>query len=255
MQISDKVFLISGGASGLGEACARRLHEHGAKLVIADLNQDAGTALAQELGARARFAATDVCSAEQAQAAVDLALGEFGALHGNINCAGIAIGEKIVGRDGPHALESFARCIQINLIGVFNMMRLSAQAMSANEPDAGGERGIIINTASVAAYDGQIGQCAYSASKGGLVAMTLPAARELARSGIRVNTIAPGIFATPMMAGLPQDVQDALGKTVPFPPRLGAPDEFAQLAESIIGNSMLNGETIRLDGALRMAPK
>ena len=255
MQISDKVFLISGGASGLGEACARRLHEHGAKLVIADLNKDAGSALAQELGKRARFAATDVCSAEQAQAAVDLALGEFGALHGNINCAGIAIGEKIVGRDGPHALESFARCIQINLIGVFNMMRLSAQAMSANEPDAGGERGIIINTASVAAYDGQIGQCAYSASKGGLVAMTLPAARELARSGIRVNTIAPGIFATPMMAGLPQDVQEALGKTVPFPPRLGAPDEFAQLAESIIGNSMLNGETIRLDGALRMAPK
>ena len=255
MQISDKVFLISGGASGLGEACARRLHEHGAKPGIADLNQDAGTALAQGLGARARFAATDVCSAEQAQAAVDLALGEFGALHGNINCAGIAIGEKIVGRDGPHALESFARCIQINLIGVFNMMRLSAQAMSANEPDAGGERGIIINTASVAAYDGQIGQCAYSASKGGLVAMTLPAARELARSGIRVNTIAPGIFATPMMAGLPQDVQEALGKTVPFPPRLGAPDEFAQLAESIIGNSMLNGETIRLDGALRMAPK
>ena len=255
MQVSERVFLISGGASGLGEACARRLHGQGAKLVIADLNKDAGSALAQELGERARFAATDVCNAEQAQAAVDLALSEFGALHGNINCAGIAIGEKVVGRDGAHALESFARCIQINLVGVFNMMRLSALAMSANEPDAGGERGIIINTASVAAYDGQIGQCAYSASKGGLVAMTLPAARELARSGIRVNTIAPGIFATPMMAGLPQDVQDALGKTVPFPPRLGAPDEFAQLAESIIGNSMLNGETIRLDGALRMAPK
>ena len=255
MKIDNRAFLVSGGASGLGAATVRALVAAGGRVVIADLNQKAGEALATELGNVARFCRTDICSEAEVQAAVDTAVREFGALYGAVNCAGIAIGEKVVGRDGPHRLDSFAKCIQINLVGNFNVLRLAAHAMSQNTPDENGERGIVINTASVAAFDGQIGQCAYSASKGGLVAMTLPAARELARSGIRVNTIAPGIFATPMMAGMPQDVQDSLGKTVPFPARLGKPEEYAQLAQSIIENPMLNGETIRLDGALRMAPK
>lgn len=255
MLINNKAFIVSGGASGLGAATVRAIVKAGGKVVIADLNSEAGEALAAELGDVARFCRTDICSEQEVQTAVDTAVQAFGSLFGAVNCAGIAIGEKVVGREGPHKLDSFARCIQINLVGNFNVLRLSAHAMSSNTPDENGERGIIINTASVAAFDGQIGQCAYSASKGGLVAMTLPAARELARSGIRVNTIAPGIFATPMMAGMPQEVQDSLGKTVPFPARLGKPEEYAQLAQSIIENPMLNGETIRLDGALRMAPK
>ena len=255
MKLSRKVAIVTGGGSGIGEAICRAYAKEGAIVAVADLNQEAGEALASELGNVARFCRTDICSEAEVQAAVDTAVREFGGLYGAVNCAGIAIGEKVVGREGPHRLDSFAKCIQINLIGNFNVLRLAAHAMSQNTPDDNGERGIVINTASVAAFDGQIGQCAYSASKGGLVAMTLPAARELARSGIRVNTIAPGIFATPMMAGMPQEVQDSLGKTVPFPARLGKPEEYAQLAQSIIENPMLNGETIRLDGALRMAPK
>ncbi|MCE4070924.1 MULTISPECIES: 3-hydroxyacyl-CoA dehydrogenase [Pseudomonas] len=256
MQIQNKVFLITGGGSGLGAATAKLLVSAGAKVVLADINAEAGAAQAAELGeANARFIRTDVCSEADAKAAVQLALDAFGALHGLANCAGVAPAEKVIGRNGVHGLESFARTININLIGTFNMLRLAAEAMAQNQPDAGGERGIIINTASVAAFDGQIGQAAYSASKSAVVGMTLPIARELARSGIRVMTIAPGIFETPMMAAMPQEVRDSLGASVPFPPRLGRPDEYAALARHIIENSMLNGEVIRLDGAIRMAAK
>ncbi|MFV3308497.1 3-hydroxyacyl-CoA dehydrogenase [Pseudomonas sp. NY15181] len=256
MQIQNKVFLITGGGSGLGAATAKTLVAAGAKVVLADVNAEAGAAQVAELGeANARFIRTDVCSEADGKAAVQLALDTFGALHGLANCAGVAPAEKVIGRNGVHALESFARTININLIGTFNMLRLAAEAMARNEPDAGGERGIIINTASVAAFDGQVGQAAYSASKSGVVGMTLPIARELARSGIRVMTIAPGIFETPMMAAMPQEVRDSLGASVPFPPRLGRPDEYAALARHIIENSMLNGEVIRLDGAIRMAAK
>lgn len=256
MQIQNKVFLITGGGSGLGAATAKLLVSAGAKVVLADINAEAGAAQAAELGeANARFICTDVCSEADAKAAVQLALDAFGALHGLANCAGVAPAEKVIGRNGVHGLESFARTININLIGTFNMLRLAAEAMAQNQPDAGGERGIIINTASVAAFDGQIGQAAYSASKSAVVGMTLPIARELARSGIRVMTIAPGIFETPMMAAMPQEVRDSLGASVPFPPRLGRPDEYAALARHIIENSMLNGEVIRLDGAIRMAAK
>lgn len=256
MQIQNKVFLITGGGSGLGAATARLLVSAGAKVVLADVNAEAGAAQAAELGdANARFIRTDVCSEADGKAAVQLALDTFGALHGLANCAGVAPAEKVIGRNGVHGLESFARTININLIGTFNMLRLAAEAMARNEPDAGGERGIIINTASVAAFDGQVGQAAYSASKSAVVGMTLPIARELARSGIRVMTIAPGIFETPMMAAMPQEVRDSLGASVPFPPRLGRPDEYAALARHIIENSMLNGEVIRLDGAIRMAAK
>ncbi|MEE9103172.1 3-hydroxyacyl-CoA dehydrogenase [Pseudomonas nitroreducens] len=256
MQIQNKVFLITGGGSGLGAATAKMLVGAGAKVVLADVNAEAGAAQAAELGeANARFIRTDVCSEADGKAAVQLALDTFGALHGLANCAGVAPAEKVIGRNGVHGLESFTRTVNINLIGTFNMLRLAAEAMAQNEPDAGGERGIIINTASVAAFDGQIGQAAYSASKSAVVGMTLPIARELARSGIRVMTIAPGIFETPMMAAMPQEVRDSLGASVPFPPRLGRPDEYAALARHIIENTMLNGEVIRLDGAIRMAAK
>ena len=254
MEIKNSTFIVTGGASGLGAATVRAIVAGGGKVVVADVNADAGNALAKELG-QARFIKTDVTSESDGKAAVALALSEFGGLQGLVNCAGIAIGEKTVGKDGPHALASFARVIGINLIGSFNMIRLAAETMSKAQPNAGGERGVIINTASVAAYDGQIGQAAYSASKGGIVGMTLPIARDLSRSGIRVVTIAPGIFETPMLLGMPKDVQDALGKLVPFPSRLGRPSEYAALAMHIIGNEMLNGETIRLDGAIRMQPK
>ena len=255
MQIKDSVFIVTGGASGLGAGTARLLAANGAKVVIADLNQAGGEALAAELGANARFAPTNVADEASAQAAVALALSAFGGLHGLVNCAGIAIGEKTVGKEGPHALASFKRVIDINLVGTFNMIRLAADAMAQGEPNAGGERGVIVNTASVAAYDGQMGQAAYAASKGGIVAMTLPVARDLSRSGIRVMTIAPGIFETPMLLGMPPEVQEALGKMVPFPSRLGKPTEYAALVRHIVENAMLNGEVIRLDGAIRMQPK
>ncbi len=224
------------------------------KVVLADVNKEAGEAVAAELGAAARFVATDVTSEESAKGAFAAAL-EMGVLGGLVNCAGIAPAEKVVGRDGAHKLESFARTININLVGSFNMIRLAAEIMSKNEPDAGGERGVIVSTASVAAFDGQLGQAGYAASKGGVVAMTLPIARELCRSGIRVMTIAPGIMETPMLLGMPAEVQEALGKMVPFPSRMGKPAEFAALVEHICRNSYLNGEVIRLDGAIRMAAK
>lgn len=252
MQIKDQVFIITGAASGLGAASARRLASQGARVVLADLNVEAGTALATELGGH--FVRCDVCSQSDAQAVVAQA-GTGGVLRGLINCAGIAPAQKTIGRDGPAPLDGFARTVSINLIGTFNMLRLAAAAMADATPLEDGERGVIVNTASVAAYDGQIGQAAYAASKAGVAGMTLPIARDLARSGIRVMTIAPGIFETPMLLGMPEDVQASLGKMVPFPSRLGRADEYAQLACHIIENRMLNGEVIRLDGALRMQPK
>ena len=255
MNIQDSVFLISGGASGLGLAAARRLVEAGGKAVLADVNVQAGEAAVAELGKSAHFMRTDVTDAESTAAAVQAAVDVFGGVHGLVCCAGVAPGEKVVGKEGPHRLDSFARAININLVGTFNLLRLAAERMSKQPANEGGERGVIICTASVAAFDGQIGQAAYSASKAGVVGMTLPIARELARYGIRVMTIAPGIFETPMLLGLPQDVQDSLGKTIPFPSRLGKPAEFAQLVQAIVENPMLNGETIRLDGAIRMAAK
>ncbi len=255
MQVARHTFLISGGSSGQGAGCVRRLASRGGNVVILDLNAEWGEPLAVECGERAVFARANVADEREVAAAVDLAVEKFGAVHGAINCAGIAIGERVVGRQGPHQLDSFTRVIQVNLIGTFNVIRLAAAAMTRNEPGENGERGIIINTASVAAFDGQIGQAAYSASKGGVVGMTLPIARELARFGIRVCTIAPGIFHTPMLGAMPQEVQDSLAAQVPFPNRLGRPDDYAQLAQHIIENEMLNGETIRLDGAIRMAPK
>jgi NAD(P)-dependent dehydrogenase (short-subunit alcohol dehydrogenase family) len=256
MQLADSTFLVTGGGSGLGAACARAFVAGGASVVVADVNEATGEALADELGAQARFARTDVTDEASVRAAVDLAREAFGGLHGAINCAGIAIAARVLGREGPHALDRFARVIQVNLIGTFNVIRLAAAAMAANEPrTASGERGVIINTASVAAFEGQIGQAAYSASKGGVAALTLPVARELARFGIRVVAIAPGIFDTPMLGSLPEAARASLGQQVPFPPRLGRPDEFAALARQIVENEMLNGETIRLDGAIRMAPQ
>ncbi|MDD3763497.1 MAG: 3-hydroxyacyl-CoA dehydrogenase [Nevskiales bacterium] len=255
MQTADHVILVTGGASGLGEATVRRFVAAGGKAVIADFNVERGQALAGELGAAARFAGGDVASDSDAQAAVNTALEAFGRIDVLVNCAGIGTPAKAVGKDGPLPLEAFEKVIRVNLTGTFNMIRLAAAAMQKQAPDAGGERGVIINTASVAAFDGQIGQPAYAASKAGVVGMTLPLAREFARSGIRVVTIAPGLFLTPMMQGLPQEAQDSLGMQVPFPSRLGQPAEFAQLVQSIVENPMLNGETIRLDGAIRMAPK
>ena len=254
MQISSNVFIVTGGASGLGGATSRMLAAQGGKVVIADVQADRGEALARELGAATRFVKCDVASEADGRAAVEAATA-MGPLRGLVNCAGIAIGEKTIGKEGPHALASFSRVIGINLIGTFNMIRLAADAMSKQEPTADGERGVLVNTASVAAFDGQIGQAAYSASKGGVVGMTLPIARDLSRSGIRCVTIAPGLFATPMLLGMPQEVQDSLGKQVPFPSRLGKPDEYAALVRHIVENVMLNGETIRLDGAIRMQPK
>lgn len=255
MYVNGMTFLVSGGASGLGAATVERLHAAGANVLIADLAEVPGRALATRLGARAGYARTDVTSAADAQAAVDLACASFGAVHGLVNCAGIALGERVLGREGPHRLESFDRCIGINLVGSFNMLRLAAAAMEHNAPGADGERGVIINTASIAAFEGQIGQAAYAASKGGVAAMTLPIARELARAGIRVVTIAPGLFLTPMMQGISPEVQASLGKSTPFPQRLGRPEEYAALVEHIVTNVMLNGEVIRLDGAVRLAPK
>ena len=255
MQIQGSSFVISGGASGLGLATARQLIALGGKAVLADVNPNAGAAALAELGASARFVRTDVTSEADCAAAVALAVKEFGGLHGAVNCAGIGVPMKVLGKEGPHTLDHFARVININLVGSFNLLRLAANEMQKNTPNADGERGVVINTASVAAYDGQIGQAAYAASKAGVVGMTLPVARELARFGIRIVTIAPGLFETPMMAALPKEAQESLGKSVPFPPRLGRPSEFALLAQQIVENPMLNGETIRLDGALRMAPK
>ena len=252
MKTQDRVFLVSGAGSGLGAAVARMSAGNGGKVVLLDVSETAGRALADELGDAALFVRTDVTDEEQGEAAIAAALAAFGRIDGLVNCAGIAPGEKIVGREGPHKLTSFARAISINLVGTFNMLRLTAAAMTRQEPGEDGERGVIVNTASIAAFDGQIGQAAYAASKGGVVALTLPAARELARHGIRVVTIAPGIFATPMMAGLPVEVQESLAKTVPYPPRLGRPEEFAELVRQVFENRMLNGEVIRIDGALRM---
>lgn len=252
MQIRDNVFIITGGASGLGAATARTLTAAGGKVVLADVQVDAGEQLAAELGGR--FVRCDVTQEADGLAVVAAAT-QLGQLRGIVNCAGVAPAAKTVGRDGPHPLDAFSRTVAINLIGTFNMCRLAADAMSRLEPVEHGERGVIVNTASVAAFDGQVGQAAYAASKAGVAGMTLPMARDLSKSGIRVMTIAPGIFETPMLLGMPADVQDALGKMVPFPPRLGKPAEYAQLAQAIIENVMLNGETIRLDGAIRMQPK
>lgn len=255
MQIAGGVFLITGGASGLGAATARMVVAGGGRVVLADLDEAKGQALAAELAGNAYFVRTDVTDEASAKAAVAAADERFGRLDVLVNCAGVAPAEKIVGKEGPHRLESFARTIQINLIGTFNLMRLAAARMSANEPNAEGERGVIVNTASVAAFDGQIGQAAYAASKGGVVSLTLPAARELARWGIRVMAIAPGIMETPMLLGMPADVQESLGKMVPFPPRMGRPAEYAVLVRHIVENVYLNGEAIRLDGAIRMGAK
>jgi NAD(P)-dependent dehydrogenase (short-subunit alcohol dehydrogenase family) len=255
MEIKNSTFIVTGGSSGLGAATVEMVVAAGANAIIADVNKSQGEALAEKLGKHARYVECDVTREDQGKGAVAAALKEFGSLQALVNCAGIAIGEKTVGKDGPHSLEKFAKVININLVGSFNMIRLAADAMSQLQPNAAGERGVIVNTASVAAFDGQIGQAAYSASKGGIVGMTLPIARDLSRSGIRVMTIAPGIFETPMLLGMPKDLQDALGKMVPFPSRLGRPSEYAQLVRHIVENEMLNGEVIRLDGAIRMQPK
>lgn len=253
MNLEGKTVLITGGASGLGAGTARMVAGAGGHPVMLDLNVEAGEALAQELGGL--FVKADVSSEQDVQAALEAAQAKFGGLHGVVNCAGVAPAVTTAGKRGAHPLDVFERTIRINLIGTFNVIRLAAQAMLGNEPGESGERGVIVNTASVAAYDGQIGQAAYSASKGGVVGMTLPIARDLSRSGIRVVTIAPGIFETPMLRGLPQEAQDSLGQQVPFPSRLGRAEEYAALVRHIFENQMLNGETIRLDGAIRMAPR
>ena len=252
MEIAGKIFIVTGGASGLGEGTARMLTAHGARVVIADLSVERGEALAKELGGA--FVRADVSQEADGQAVVAQAV-SMGKLMGLVNCAGIAPAAKTVGKDGAHPLATFSKVITVNLIGSFNMIRLAAEAMSKNEPESTGERGVLISTASVAAFDGQMGQAAYSASKGGVVGMTLPIARDLARNGIRNMTIAPGIFGTPMMFGMPQEVQDSLAASVPFPSRLGTPADYAKLVHQIITNEMLNGEVIRLDGAIRLAPR
>jgi NAD(P)-dependent dehydrogenase (short-subunit alcohol dehydrogenase family) len=252
MQLENKGILVTGGASGLGAACVKLLTQAGAKATIVDLNPQTGTALAEEIGSAAQFVKTDVTNEADVQAAIKAAIEKFGALHIVINCAGIGVAEKVLGKNGPGSLASFTKVIQVNLIGTYNVIRLASAAMAENQPDAEGERGVIINTASVAAFDGQIGQAAYSASKGGIVSMTLPIARELARYGIRIMAIAPGIFDTPMLQNLPEPARISLGQQIPFPSRLGRPSEYAALAKHIIENPMLNGEVIRLDGAIRM---
>jgi 3-hydroxyacyl-CoA dehydrogenase / 3-hydroxy-2-methylbutyryl-CoA dehydrogenase len=247
--------LVAGGASGLGEATARRLHAAGASVVVADLNVERGEALATELGERARFEEANVLESEQVEAAVAAAHEADGGLRISVCCAGIGWAQRTVSKQGPHDLEIFSNVIKVNLIGTFNVLRLAATAMAGNEPDEGGERGVCVNTASIAAFDGQIGQVAYAASKGGIVGLTLPAARDLAGRGVRVVTIAPGLFDTPLLAALPEEQREALGAGIPFPSRLGRPEEYADVVTAIVGNPMLNGETIRLDGALRMPPR
>jgi len=253
MDASGQVAVVTGGGSGLGEATARALAAKGARVAVLDVGIERAEKVAADIGGIA--VKCDVSNADSGEAAISEVARELGEPRILVNCAGIAIGLKTIGKDGPHPLDQYRKVIEVNLIGTFNMIRLVADRVSKLDPLAGGERGVIVNTASVAAYDGQIGQAAYSSSKGGVVGMTLPVARDLARSGIRVVTIAPGIFMTPMMASMPQDVQDSLGAAVPFPPRLGQPSEYAALALHIVENQMLNGETIRLDGAIRMAPK
>jgi 3-hydroxyacyl-CoA dehydrogenase/3-hydroxy-2-methylbutyryl-CoA dehydrogenase len=256
MDLKNRVALVTGGASGLGEATVRMFAEQGARVVILDMNEDKGRSLAAELGEQnTLFIRTDVTDENSVVQAVEQTTGRFGAVHFAINCAGIGIAQKVIGKNGVHDLKEFNKVIQVNLVGTFNVIRLAAARMVQNEPDSGQERGVIVNTASVAAFEGQIGQAAYSASKGGIVGMTLPIARELAAYGIRVMTIAPGLFNTPLFATLPPEVRDALGKMTPFPPRLGEPREFAQLVKAIVENPMLNGSTIRLDGAIRMQPR
>jgi NAD(P)-dependent dehydrogenase (short-subunit alcohol dehydrogenase family) len=248
MEIEGRTFLVAGGGSGLGAATTEMLTNEGANAVVADLRGEAA-------GGNVRFVETDVTDEASVRRAIEEALQSFGGMHGAINCAGIASAEKVLGREGPHSLDSFAKVVEVNLVGTFNVLRLAAEVMVNNEPAESGERGVIVNTASVAAYDGQVGQVAYAASKGGVVALTLPVARELAQYGIRVVAIAPGIFDTPMMAGLPEAARESLGKQVPFPSRLGRPEEYAALVRHIIENEMLNGEVVRLDGAIRMAPR
>jgi NAD(P)-dependent dehydrogenase (short-subunit alcohol dehydrogenase family) len=255
MDVSGKGAIVTGGASGLGAATVRRLVRAGARVIIADRAKEAGEALARELGPAALFMAADVTDEAQMQAAVDRARSELGGLHVAVGCAGIGTAGRVVAKHGLFPLDLFKLTVEVNLVGMFNLMRLAAGAMTENTPDAGGERGVIITTVSIAAFDGQIGQVAYSASKAGVVGMTLPVARELARFGVRVVSVAPGTFDTPMLAGLPEDRRQALAADIPFPARLGQPDEFAALAMHIVENAMLNGETIRIDGALRMAPR
>ena len=255
MQISGKTFIITGAASGLGRAAAEAVVAGGGNAVLLDVNAAAGNATAQALGAKTKFAQADVTSEDQVKAAVDLAVSAFGGLHGVVNAAGIGPAAKVLGRNGPHPLELFEQTMRVNAVGTFNVIRLAAAVISQNAPQDTGERGVIVNTASIAAYDGQIGQPAYAASKGAIVGMTLPIAREFAQLGIRVVTVAPGIFDTPLLAGLPEPARVSLGHQVPFPSRLGRPSEYAALVRHIIENEMLNGEVIRLDGALRMAPR
>lgn len=255
MQLEGRTVLVSGGASGLGAATAEMIISAGGRVVIADIGETTGRALAQRLGSGAEFLRTDVTSSDDVQRTVDAAVHRFGTLHGAVCAAGVGTAERVLGKEGVQPLEHFARVVDINLVGTFNIIRLAAAAMATNEPAANGERGVIVSTASVAAFDGQIGQAAYAASKGGIVALTLPLAREFARVGIRVMTIAPGTFDTPLLAGLPQAARESLAQQVPFPPRLGRPAEFAALVRHIFENEMLNGEVIRLDGAIRMAPK
>jgi NAD(P)-dependent dehydrogenase (short-subunit alcohol dehydrogenase family) len=255
MQVGGSTFLVSGGASGLGAACARQFAAAGGHVVVADLNRDAGEMLAAELGAAARFAATDVTDEVSVRGAVGLAMSSFGGLHGAVACAGIAIAERLLGKNGPHPLAAFAKVVTVNLVGTFNVLRLAAEAMARNAPNAGGERGVVVMTASVAAFEGQVGQTAYAASKGGVASLTLPAARELARVGVRVASIAPGIFDTPLLAGLPEPARQSLAQQVPFPQRLGRPEEFAALVRHVVENEMINGTVLRLDGAMRMAAR